>query len=142
MLLLHVGDDKVAQFGRHLRPHAEPALEAGNRLVQQHAEPVDGLQAARRRGGKQRRLQRHIDDVGDDRMVGQAASGSAGKLAVAMHAERGGVHQQVGIAKQFRQRVERDAPKRRAETMRQFHGALDRAVDDADIARCRAASSA
>ena len=36
-----------AKLWRHLRPDAEPALEARHRLVQQHAEPIDGAVAAR-----------------------------------------------------------------------------------------------
>ena len=34
--------DMGAKLWRHLRAHAEPALEARHRLVQQHAEPIDG----------------------------------------------------------------------------------------------------
>ena len=47
--------------------------KAGCGLVQQHAEAVDGLQPAPPGGREQRRLQRHVDDVGDDGVCGQQA---------------------------------------------------------------------
>ena len=40
-----VGDDVSAELGIDGRPHAEPALETRHRLMQQHAKPVDDLQA-------------------------------------------------------------------------------------------------
>ena len=86
-LAAEIGDDHLPQFGSDLRPDAEPALEAGHRLVQQHAEPVDGLQASRFGGGQQRRFQRHIDNVGDDGMVRQPGR-IGGQAFIAMHAKR------------------------------------------------------
>ena len=48
IILPRAGREQGAQIRRHLRPDAEPALEARHRLVQQHAEPVDGLSARAR----------------------------------------------------------------------------------------------
>ncbi len=62
--------------GVTVRPDAEPGFEAGHRLVQQHAEAIDDGQALRPRVGEQRREQRHIDDVGDERSGAQAARSS------------------------------------------------------------------
>ena len=83
---------------------------AGAAWCEQHAEPVDGLQPASLGGQQQRRLQRDVDDVGDDRHGRARMPGSAGNSRVAMHAERSGVHQQIGIAQYLRQRLE---PERR-----------------------------
>ena len=58
--------DMGAKLWRHLRPDAEPALEAWHRLVQQHAEAIDNAVAARLGGGEKRRFERAVDDVGDD----------------------------------------------------------------------------
>jgi hypothetical protein len=38
------------QFARHRRADAEPAFEAGNGLMEQHAEPIDGAIAPPARG--------------------------------------------------------------------------------------------
>ncbi len=100
--------------------------------MQQHAEPVDRLQSAPPGRGKQRRLQRHIDDVGDDGAVGQAVR-IDGQLHIAMHTERRGVDQQAGIAEQFARRLE---PMRRnagTEAVGQLRRAGESPVDDADI---------
>src|SRR6266513_6250771 len=56
---------KPAQALRDLRAHAEPALETADRLMQQHAEAVGATLTARAGGLEQRRLERHVDDVGD-----------------------------------------------------------------------------
>ena len=45
---LDVGDQQGAQLVGDLRAHAEPFLEARHRLVQQHAEAVDGGEARAR----------------------------------------------------------------------------------------------
>ena len=58
-----------AKLWRHFRSDAEPALEAWHRLVQQHAEAIDGPVSACLGGGKKRRFERAIDDVGNDRVV-------------------------------------------------------------------------
>ena len=81
--------------------------------MQQHAEPVDRFQAARLGGGQQRRLQRHIDDVGDDGMRRQSGRDRARSAGWPVHAERRGVDQQTGIAEQFAGSPQADAPKRR-----------------------------
>ena len=48
---LDIGEDQRPQLRRDLGRHAEPALEARHRLMQQHAEPVDDpqIRAPRRR---------------------------------------------------------------------------------------------
>ena len=65
-----------------LRRDAEPGLRTpGRALVQQHAEAVHRPVAPRPRGGEQRRLQRHIDQIGHRRSTGNASSGrSEGRL--------------------------------------------------------------
>src|SRR5665213_105520 len=63
--LREIGLDQCAKCGRHFRALSEPEFEATHRLVQQHAEPVGSPQSARLRRRQQRRLQRHIDEVGD-----------------------------------------------------------------------------
>ena len=53
--------------------------------MQEHAEPVSGLQAARLRGRQQRRHQRDIDEIGDDGRLGQARDGDIERgLAVSL----------------------------------------------------------
>ena len=61
-----IGDDRPPQFGGDLRPDAEPALEAGHRLVQQHAEPVDSAEARGAGGREQRGFEGNVDDIRDD----------------------------------------------------------------------------
>jgi hypothetical protein len=38
--------NQLAQFGRHLRTDTEPQLEAPDRLMQQHSEPIGRGKAA------------------------------------------------------------------------------------------------
>ena len=92
---LHQG----AQGLRHLWPHAEPALEPADRLVQQHPETVDRAEPARPCGGKQRGLERRIDEIGSPPHWPAAGEIDAqGRLAG--HAERGGVHEQTRFGHQ------------------------------------------
>ena len=79
---VEIGDDPAAQLRIHLRADAEPALEAGHGLVEQHAEPVDGAQAALRGGLQKRCHKRHVDEVGRDR-IGARGAPVDGQLVVA-----------------------------------------------------------
>ena len=47
--LCEIGLDQRAKFRRHLGALSEPEFEPAHRLMQQHAEPVGGLQSARPR---------------------------------------------------------------------------------------------
>src|SRR5262249_56083895 len=49
--------EQIPQFTGYFRFSAEPELKAAHRLVQQHAEPVGGAQAARSCSMQQRRNQ-------------------------------------------------------------------------------------
>src|SRR6266702_3185090 len=64
--LCEIGLDQLTQLCRDLWLSAEPQLEAAHRLMQEHAEPVGGLQTTRLRRRKQRRHQGDIDEIGDD----------------------------------------------------------------------------
>ena len=84
----NVGLDQRPQFRRDRGAHAEPAFEAGRRLMQQHAKPFDGAQAARARRGQQRRLQAEYRRY--PTTIARASSGarSISSARLAGHAER------------------------------------------------------
>ncbi len=92
-----VASISARKLGRDLGPNAEPGLEPRYRLVQQHAEPVDSAQAARRGGGEKRRLERHIDQIGDQRVGWQGAQIKPIEPR-AVHADRAGVDHQPRLA--------------------------------------------
>src|SRR3970282_64180 len=77
---------------RHLRLYAEPAVEAGPRLMQQHAEAIDGLVATRGGDLQQRRFERRLDDVGDDGVLRQRPEIEI-EQPLALHTEAGGIDQ-------------------------------------------------
>ena len=54
------------QFRRHLWADAEPARKTGDRLMEQHAEPVDGSISPGARGGEKSGFERAIDEIGDN----------------------------------------------------------------------------
>ena len=63
--------------------------------MQEHAEAIGSLQSARAGRCQQRRLQRHIDEIGNNGILWQQANIDF-KRGLAVHAERGRVHQQPG----------------------------------------------
>src|SRR5579871_4111037 len=87
-----IGLHQRTKLGCHLRSSPEPQFEAAHRLMQQHAEPVGSLQSARFRRHEQRRLERHIDEIGDQSIIRQFADIEIERL-LTVHAERGGVDQ-------------------------------------------------
>src|SRR5262245_9217485 len=92
--------DQTAQGLRHLRPHAEPALEATDRLVQEHPETVDGAQGARSGGGKQRRFEWCIDQISDHGARWQPRKIDV-ERGLSGHPKRGRVHEQGCIGEQI-----------------------------------------
>ena len=65
---LDIGGDEIIEVTGDLRLHTEPMLESRYGLVQQHAEAANNGMAARLGLDKQAGLQRHIDDIGHDRV--------------------------------------------------------------------------
>src|SRR5450432_2938313 len=59
--------DCLEQVGRDLGENAKPGLERKSRLVEQQAEPIDRDAAALPRRGQKRRLERRVDQIGDQR---------------------------------------------------------------------------
>ncbi len=94
--------------------------------MQQHAEPVGDLQSAAARGGQQRRLQRHIDEIGDHGGGRQQADVDR-KRRLAMHAERRGIHQQARARQHLADRLPGDRM-HVAELVGQRAGAIERSV--------------
>ncbi len=102
---------RARSSGIDLGPDSEPALETGRCLVQQHAEAVDDPQAPRLGVGQKRGLERHIDDIGDDRVRPDRREIEA-ERGLARHAERGGVDDEPHLPGRPGQILERDGPKR------------------------------
>ena len=100
---------------RHRRAHAEPALEPGRRLMQQHAEAVDRRAGRAPAPPRATAFQRNIDDVGDDRPRA-AASRSRSSGGWPVMPERGRVDEQIGLASSAatRPRARRASPARTA----------------------------
>ena len=65
---------------------AEPRLEAGPGLMEEHAQPVDGGMTALTRRPKQPGFERRVNDVVDDRLARQLIA--SGLRAAAIHADR------------------------------------------------------
>src|SRR6185369_14990138 len=122
-----VGLDELPQFRRHPGVAAEPFPEAESRLLQQHAQAVDRAVAALSRLRQDRGLEGHVDDVVDDRAFLERREIDLERV-LALHAERGAVHEHVGLGQQFRQVI--PLMSARAETPRQLLRARQRAVDD------------
>ena len=122
--------------------HPEPAREARHRLVQQHAEPVDGAKPARarrRRGAASRAARRRCRRR--SRRAGSPARSSV-ERRLAGHAERGRVDEEVGLREQRRAM---SSPGRRRDPARREARASSCALavgavrdDDALDARARA----
>ena len=102
--------------------------------MQQHAEPVDGAVAALRARRQQWRLDRDIDDVGDERRLRQLVEVEV-ERRIADHALAGGVDQHRGASEHCRSFLPRahsiGPPKSRVSGL----GALLGAVDQPDLAR-------
>ena len=119
--------------------------------MQQHAEPVGGPQSARARRCEQRRFQRHIDEIGDHGFRRQQADIDL-ERRLAVHAERGGVHQQPRARQHVVDGIPRDGMHAGAELIGQrpraferpvcqMH-ALDAALDQPEHHRARRAAGA
>ena len=83
----------AAQVFVHCGGDAEPFCEAGDGLVQEHAQALHGADLAGAGAGQQGRFQRDVDDVGDR----QAAWGAVQvdvQWRIAGHTQGGGVDQQ------------------------------------------------
>src|SRR6476660_7506972 len=93
----HLSLRQGAQGLRHPRPHAEPALEAPDRLMRQHAEPVGSAQIPRAGGLEQAGFERRIDKIGDHGARNKRREVEL-KRRLPRHAERGGVHEQLALA--------------------------------------------
>src|SRR5580704_8750842 len=94
-----IGLGQGAEFRGHFGFFAEPQLKTAYRLMQQHAEPVGGAQAFGFCRFEQRRDQRHIDQIGDNGVTGQAPNIDP-EFRLPGHAERGRVDQHVRLAEQ------------------------------------------
>ena len=68
--------------------------------MQQHAQPVYRSKPALFRCRQQRCLQRHIDEIGDERRLGEQAAIDA-EISLPLHAQRGRIHEQCRIAQQL-----------------------------------------
>ena len=90
-----------------MRALSEPQFEPAHRLMQQHAETIGGFQTARPRGRKQWRFQRHVNKVGDNGMRRQQADVDF-ERGLAVHAERGRVHQQLRARQEVAENLPRD----------------------------------
>jgi hypothetical protein len=132
---VQVGDDEFAQArlstvrpdGRTSARNPATAWCSSMPSPSTVASVLRALAAASMRG-----FERHIDDVGDDGVVGQGGW-VGGQALIAMHAKRCGVDQQRRIAKQLRGcrlRMRTDAI---AELVGKFHRTCNSAVDDADV---------
>ena len=84
----------------------EEDLEGERGLADQHVEPVDGLQPTRFGGLEQRSLERRIDDVIDERVVGKRRQIEV-ERRVPGHAQRAGVDQQRGGRQRRIERLDR-----------------------------------
>ena len=78
------------ELRRHLGADAEPALEARHGLVEQHAKAIDDRVSPGARCGKERGLERAVDDIGNDRVGWQLRKIDV-EGSLAGHAEAGGV---------------------------------------------------
>src|SRR5262245_41748634 len=91
-----VGLDDLPQFRRHPGVAAEPFAETESRLLQEHSQAVDRAVAALPCLREDRRLERHVDDVVDDRALLQRQEIDLQGI-LSLHAKRGAVHQHVGL---------------------------------------------
>src|SRR6185436_13596404 len=119
--------DHAAQLWRDLRLAAEPFAKTESRLLQQHAQAVDRAVAALLRLREKRRLQRDVDDVVDHGALPERPEIDLQRV-LALHAERGAVHEHVGLRQQFRQVI--PPMSARTEALRQLLRARDGAIHD------------
>src|SRR5258705_10798476 len=63
--LCEIGLDQITKLGGDLRALSEPQLKAAHRLMQQHAQPIDGPEPGRLRGCQPCRLQGDVNNVCD-----------------------------------------------------------------------------
>src|SRR5687768_2018386 len=80
--------DLLSERPRHLRTDAEPGLEPGHCLVQEHPQSVDDPEPQLLRLREQRGDERGINDVGHQRVLGQEVQLEVLKAGTA-HADRG-----------------------------------------------------
>src|SRR5450631_3073834 len=96
LFLEQIGLDQSAEFRRHFRLDAKPALEAAHRLLQQHAKPVGRAQALLARRRQQPGDQRGIDQIRHHHRRLAAQIDLQRRLTD--HAERRGIDQKSGAA--------------------------------------------
>src|SRR5579862_5267602 len=94
-----VGLDQRPQFRGHCRLFAEPQREAAHRLMQQHAETIGGAQSTCFGRAQQRRGERHVNQIGDDGVVGQTRHVDV-EPRLPRHPEHGGVHNKARVREQ------------------------------------------
>ena len=93
--MCEIGLDERTKFRGNRRALSEPQFESAHRLMQEHAEAIGSPQSAGAGLCQQRRLQRHIDEIGNNGILRQQANIDF-KCWLAVHAERCRIHQQPG----------------------------------------------
>jgi hypothetical protein len=116
---------------RHLGANAEPALEARNRLIEQHAEPIDRAIAPGARRGQELGFERAVDDVGDHGVVRQVAEVDF-ELLLARHAEAGRVDQKAATLQRAVSILPIDHAHQRSELLGQGFGPVSRPIAEQD----------
>ncbi len=119
------------ELRRHLGADAEPALEARNGLVKQHAEPIDDPVSPGARGRQQLGLERAVDDIGDDGICRQRRKIDVERV-LAGHAEAGRIDEQAAARKRSMPVLPVDHLDGRPEGLSQRLGAVARAVGEED----------
>src|SRR5579862_1356349 len=131
---VQIGFEQCPQLRRDFGLLAEPQRKAADGLMQQHAEPVGGTQAAGFRRTDQWRAHRHINQIGDHGVTGQPPH-IGRKFRLPGHAERRRIDEQRRAAELIVQFVPARDPHTVAETPAQGVGPARRPVDDDDALR-------